>query len=41
MKPRIRKLSGLWFCCVKGTQAGIGYTPMEAYDDWLLFASRV
>ena len=35
MKPRIRKINGLWHCAflIVG-RVGFGYTPKQAYDDW-------
>lgn len=33
MKPRIRKLQGLWYC--RSPEAtGLGYTPLHAWNDW-------
>jgi hypothetical protein len=35
MKPRIRKINGLWHCAflIVG-RVGFGYTPRLAYEDW-------
>ena len=38
MKPRIIKLRGIWHCGVRGIpnkRIGLGYTPRQAYQDWL------
>lgn len=35
MKPRIFKALGLWLCAHEDTYHGIGYTPKQAYADWL------
>lgn len=37
-KPRLIKLHGVWHCSITGCRitTGIGYTPLQAYDDWLL-----
>lgn len=40
MKPRLYKDEGLWYCDldplnVNGGAVGIGYTPQQAYADWL------
>lgn len=36
MKPRLDLRFGVWCCRVKGERiAGFGYTPLEAYDEWL------
>lgn len=38
MKPRIIKLQGIWHCGVRGIpnkRIGVGYTPRQAYQDWL------
>lgn len=34
MKPRIRKAMALWECLGAG-YVGIGYTPQQAYDEWM------
>jgi hypothetical protein len=37
MKPRIRKVHGMWHCGLIGIRnrhVGLGYTPMDAYRDW-------
>ncbi len=37
MKPRIRKICGIWYCgfaCDDRKYDGIGYTPKHAYQDW-------
>lgn len=34
MKPHIYKFRGLWLCCTRTTEPGIGYTPAQAYADW-------
>jgi len=40
MRPRIRKINGLWYCyafavgCGAVGFAGMGYTPAHAYSDW-------
>lgn len=38
MKPRIIKLRGIWHCGIRGIpnkRIGVGYTPRQAYQDWL------
>lgn len=35
MKPRIIKLQGIWHCGVPNKRIGVGYTPRQAYQDWL------
>lgn len=38
MKPHFRKLRGIWHCGVRGIpnkRIGVGYTPRQAYLDWL------
>lgn len=41
MKPRLRLIRGIWYCCCydapSGTwhsPKGIGYTPAEAFRAW-------
>lgn len=41
MKPRLRKWAGVWNCWTPITKTGLGYTPKQAYDDWLLLALGV
>lgn len=43
MKPRLKQTKRLWYCWVKGGVGiiGCGYTPVDAYDDWLLLALGV
>ena len=38
MKPHLKLIDGIWFCGAHPgfSQIGLGYTPMQAYDDWLL-----
>jgi len=38
MKPHLIKINGLWHCSITGEmmKTGIGYTPLQAYDDWLI-----
>ena len=38
MKPRLKKVGGLWVCRCPRTRSGLGYTAMQAYDDWLILA---
>jgi len=34
MKPRIKKIAGIWYC--RSVQAtGLGYTPSMAYEVWV------
>ena len=36
LKPRLFMWLGLWICKSKSTRlTGVGYTPLQAYDDWL------
>lgn len=35
MKPRLKKRDGLWYCYTVWIRRGIGFTPLQAYDDWL------
>jgi len=38
MKPRLYKWLGIWFCYTfdgKHSRTGLGYTPDQAYADWL------
>ena len=39
MKPRLFKFDGLWYCDVNPDSVrsvqGIGFTPQQAYADWL------
>ncbi len=36
MKPRLKRIRGLWFCSMQSARAhGTGYTPAKAYDAWL------
>lgn len=43
MKPHLQKLDSLWYCWVARPSVifGVGYTPKQAYDDWLLLALGV
>lgn len=34
MKPRLLKLCGLWYCVTDWKIQGLGWTPLQAYDDW-------
>lgn len=36
MKPRLRKINGLWYCWTRliAAQCGVGYDPQMAYVDW-------
>lgn len=38
MKPRLRKLQGVWYCFIKcgriTRRFGEGFTPKEAFRDW-------
>lgn len=40
MKPRLRKINGLWYCwSIEASELyGIGYNPHMAYMDWKLRA---
>lgn len=40
MKPHLRKINHLWYCWAEWV-TGEGYTPKDAYDDWLLQALGV
>lgn len=33
MKPRLRRMGGIWYCAIDGI-AGYGITPNEAWVDW-------
>lgn len=33
MKPRIRRVLGLWYCA-GASRIGMGYTPAAAYAEW-------
>ena len=38
MKPHFRKVLGIWHCGIRGIpnkRIGLGYTPRQAYQDWL------
>lgn len=36
MKPHLERWCGLWFCWMVGKmEVGEGYTPEQAYNDWL------
>lgn len=35
MKPRLRHFNGVWHCCYEGMWLGFGYTPRDAYADWI------
>jgi hypothetical protein len=36
MKPRIFLFHGVWHCFARGRRVmGLGFTPSEAYFDWL------
>lgn len=38
MKVHFRKIAGVWHCGVRGIpnkRIGVGYTPAQAYQDWL------
>lgn len=43
MKPRLIKINGVWHCCLPGEWrgpgfirfCGLGYTPGDAYRDWV------
>ncbi len=43
MKPRLKKIAGIWFCCADGSHAtptfperviGLGFSPCQAWADW-------
>lgn len=36
MKPRLRKINGIWYCWTEkiAIKCGIGYNPFTAYMDW-------
>lgn len=39
-KPRIIKITGVWHCGIYGEInefIGLGFTPLQAYNDWALF----
>jgi hypothetical protein len=39
MKPHLRQYKSLWYCAVFAVgRFGMGYTPLQAYDDWLSMA---
>jgi hypothetical protein len=38
MKPRLKLYRGLWNCWDRNSKripVGVGYTPAQAYEDWL------
>ncbi len=35
MKPRLIKINLLWFCLSKDRLGGLGFTPREAYAEWV------
>lgn len=36
MKPRLFRAHGVWVCSAGNIfTSGVGYTPLQAYDDWL------
>jgi len=37
MKPHIKMIDKIWYCC-GGGQLGLGFTPFLAYDEWLFLA---
>jgi len=36
MKLRIFKRLGLWYCLTLQTRAGLGFTPSDAYGEWVV-----
>jgi hypothetical protein len=44
MKPVIRKLLGFWCCSVHRNSwlgnFGVGWTPKEAYEDWVMAGGK-
>ena len=45
-KPRIKRVFGIWCCGIPGERFmfkgffGDGYTPLEAYQDWMKGRAR-
>lgn len=37
MKPRLIKFHGIWHCAYTPKAIGLGYTPVDAYLDWLKY----
>jgi hypothetical protein len=35
MKPRLFKLHMLWYCMSDAGKVGLGYSPADAYDEWV------
>lgn len=44
MKPRITLRRTVWSCCLpdwaRTRIVGMGYTPKEAYDDWVMLGGK-
>ena len=40
MKPRLRRISGVWYCWIEWTMMGMGFSAKDAYDDWLLLSLK-
>jgi ribosomal protein L37AE/L43A len=42
MKPRLIKINGVWHCRAGGKiRTGLGYTPFQAYHDWLFLGDFI
>ncbi len=39
MKPRIKRVDGIWVCTGRGTTA-TGFSPLAAYSKWLMAQSQ-
>ena len=38
MKPRLIRINKIWHCRSPKTMfAGLGFTPLEAYQDWVVW----
>ncbi|MDB5887034.1 MAG: hypothetical protein JWR74_3205 [Polaromonas sp.] len=35
MKPRLFKFNKLWYCMTNVGKVGLGFTPTDAYDEWV------
>ena len=35
MKPRLIKIFGIWRCATHPQKVGLGFTPKQAFDDWM------
>jgi hypothetical protein len=36
MKPRLKKIGGIWLCYTQTTAVCSGLTPEEAYQKWMI-----